>query len=465
MKRNAIIRIVLWSIVLVVLLAILFTVIYVPGAGIGVRENPVEATMVPVPVPRVATEDMESGNAITTDDLNVRRAPSPEAEVVAFAEEGTVLNILRTETIGSIQWGYIGAPTMGWVAMEYVQMLEPVEDGNTDIQVTSPTEAQQYNAVVTADGLNVRTMPSSMAPVAGMVKKGDHLLIKKQETVEDITWGYTPAPVNGWVMMEYVELLEPADVEITTMETTVTPEEEITGYGVALDAASIRNMEIEWASGAIVIKPMDITEIRISEEGVNQSSDPMVWKVKDGKLVIQYSRNTDHDFGIGLLQGKDVKNLTIQVPRNWSCNSLEIDAASASLEVNDLTIREMEFDGASGTCIFNNCTVENLDLDTASGDVLFKGSLTQMECDAASANIILELTSIPKSLDLDTASGNLDLTLPEDAGFTVTMDTVSGEFTSDFTTTQRNGSYVAGNGRCRIDVDAMSGCVMIRKVQ
>jgi len=181
--------------------------------------------------------------------------------------------------------------------------------------------------------------------------------------------------------------------------------------------------------------------------------------------VIQYSRNTDHDFGIGLLQGKDVKNLTIQVPRNWSCNSLEIDAASASLEVNDLTIREMEFDGASGTCIFNNCTVETLDLDTASGDVLFKGSLTQMECDAASANIILELTSIPKSLDLDTASGNLDLTLPEDAGFTVTMDTVSGEFTSDFTTTQRNGSYVAGNGRCRIDVDAMSGCVMIHKVQ
>ena len=465
MKRNAMFRIVLWGTILFVLLALFFFLLYTPGAGRHLRDETPAETMVAVPLPRVATEDMDSGNAITTDDLNVRRAPSPEAEVVAFAEEGTVLNILRTETIGSIQWGYIGAPTMGWVAMDYVQMLEPVEDGNADVQVTSPAQSQQYNAVVTADGLNVRTMPSSMSPTAGMVKKGDHLLIEKQETVADITWGYTPAPVNGWVMMEYVELLEPTDVEITTMETTASQEPEITGYGVALDAASIREMEIEWAAGSIVIKPMEITEIRISEQGVDQASDPMVWKVRDGKLAIQYSKNTEHDFGMGLLRGEHSKNLTIQVPISWTCNALEIDAASASLEVNDLTIREMEFDGASGTCVFNNCTVEVLDVDTASGDVLFKGSLGKLECDAASAEILLELTNVPKGVDLDTASGNLDITLPEGAGFTVTIDTMSGEFVSDFETANRNGRFVAGDGRCQIDVDSMSGNVNIQKAQ
>lgn len=465
MKRNAMFRIALWGTILFVLLALFFFLLYTPGAGRGLRDETPAETMVAVPLPRVPTEDMDSGNAITTGDLNVRKSPSMGAEVIGFAEEGTVLNILRTETVGSVQWGYIGAPTFGWVHMDYVQMLEPVEDGNTDIQVTSPTEAQQYNAVVTADGLNVRTMPSSMSPTAGTVKKGDQLLITKQETVEDINWGYTPAPVNGWVMMEYIELLEETQAEIATMETTVSPEEEITGYGVALDAASIRDMEIEWAAGSIVIKPMDITEIRISEEGVNQDSDPMVWKVKDGKLAIQYSKNTDHDFGLGLLRGEHTKNLTIHVPVDWTCHSLEIDAASASLEVNDLTIREMEFDGASGTCVFSNCTVEALDVDTASGDVRFQGNLGKMDCDAASANIILELINVPGNLDLDTASGDLDVTLPEDAGFTVKLDTMSGDFESDFDTTLRNGSHVAGNGRCRIDVDAMSGSVTIRKNQ
>ena len=55
------------------------------------------------------------------------------------------------------------------------------------------------------------------------------------------------------------------------------------------------------------------------------------------------------------------------------------------------------------------------------------------------------------------------MVLPEDAGFTVKLDTMSGDFESDFDTTLRNDSYVAGNGRCRIDVDAMSGDVTIRK--
>ena len=463
MKRNAIIRIVLWSTVLLVLLAILFILVFVPEINRHKRNDVPAETMVAVALPRVATEDMESGNAITIGDLNVRSAPNPDARVVAFAEEGTVLKILRMETIGSIQWGYIGAPTQGWVAMEYVQMLEPVEDGNADVQVTFPAEEQQYNAVVTADGLNVRTMPSFMSPTAGMVKKGDQILITKQETVEDITWGYTPAPVNGWVVMEYVELLEPVDVEITTMETTASPEEEVTGYGVALDAASIRDMEIEWAAGSIVIQPLEITEIRISEKGVNQDADPMVWNVRNGQLNIQYSKNTDHAFGMGLLLGEHSKDLVIEVPLDWQCSSLEIDAASASLTVKDLTIREMEFDGASGTCIFENCTVEKLDVDTASGDVRFLGSLNQMECDAASANVVLELSNVPKSLEMDTASGDLNVMLPENAGFTVAMETMSGNFDSDFTTTQRNGNYVAGDGRCHIEVDAMSGDVTIRK--
>ena len=371
MKRNALFRIVLWGIVLLVLLvllAMLFMGIYLPGISRRIQDN------APVTTP--------------------------------------------TEALIPVQETMVAAP-----------------------ETSAPTETSQYNAVVSADALNIRTMPSSEAPVAGMVEKGDQLLITRQELVNNVAWGYTPAPVNGWVQMEFVELLEPTDVEISTMETTASPEGEITGYGVALDAASIRNMEIEWAAGSIRIQPMEITEIRISEQGVDQDAHPMVWNVRNGQLNIQYSKNTDHSFGMGLLLGEHSKDLVIEVPLDWQCNSLEIDAASASLEVSDLTIREMEFDGASGTCIFENCTVEKLDVDTASGDVRFRCSLNQMECDAASANVVLELSNVPKSLEMDTASGDLDVVLPENAGFTVAMETMSGNFDSDFTTTQRNGNY------------------------
>ena len=389
MKRNAVLRIVLWSIVLAVLLAILFILLYVPGAGRRMRnETPVE-TAIPARLERVTIGDTASGNAITTSGLNVRSAPSTESEVVGFAEEGTVLNILRTETIGSIQWGYLGAPSFGWVAMDYVRMLEPVNEEHVDVQLTSPLEESQ--------------------------------------------------PILS------------------------TEESQIRANAIAMDVSSVRSIEIEWAAGSIVIQPKDITEIYIMEDGLTEKSEPMVWKLRDEKLAIQYSKNTDHDFGMGLLRGNESKDLIIQVPFNWACNSLEIDAASASLEINDLTIRDMEFDGASGTCVFNNCTVETLELDTASGDILFQGNLTRMDCDSASANILLDLKNVPKSLDLDTASGDLDVVLPENAGFTVNMDTMSGNFESDFATSMRNNNYIAGNGQCRIDVDAMSGSVTIRK--
>jgi len=459
MKRNAIIRIVLWSIALVVLLSILFTVLYVPGALRKGQDNPVEETMVPIRLPLVTNS--ENSNAIVTGDVDVHSTPDISADPVAFAERGTMIQILRTELIGSMEWGYISAPNLGWIDMSYVQLLEPVVEETE----TAVKPLEQYNAVVSADALNVRTMPSIMSPTAGKVEKGDHLLITRQETVDGIAWGYTPAPVNGWVVMEYVELLAPTDVEITTMETTATPEPEITGYGVALDAASIREIEIEWAAGSIRIQPKDITEIRIAEKGVNQSEKPMVWKVRDGKLAIQFAENMKISLGTGLNWGDFSKELIIEVPADWQCNSLEVTAAVASLEVSNLTIREMEFDGASGTCVFDNCNVEKLDLDTASGDVRFTGSLQQLDCDAASADIVLELTNVPRSLDMDTASGDLDVTLPADAGFTVSMDTMSGDFDSDFETTSRNGSHVAGNGRCRIDVDGMSGNVNIRKGQ
>ena len=377
MKRNAIIRILLWSIALVVLLAILFLVVFGTTAHTA-YEIPAE-TVVAIPMV-TSPADIASGNAITISDLNVRRTPDAGAEVVGLAEKGTVLNILRQEQIGSIRWGYIGAPVMGWIAMDYVELLEPVAEEDTDVPVTIP------------------------------------------------------------------------------------PETEITGYGVSLDASNIHDMEIEWAAGTISIQPMDIHEIRIEEYGPRQDKEPMVWNVRNDKLFIQYSEKMSHSFGVGLTFGKEAyKDLIIQVPLDWECRSLEVNAAEASLEINGLTIREMEFDGASGTCLFDQCTVEKLDLDTASGDVRFTGSLQQLDCDAASANILLELVNVPESIDLDTASGDLDVTLPGYAGFQVTLETLSGRFESDFDAVSRNGSYVWGDGKCRIDVDAMSGDVIVRK--
>lgn len=379
MKRNAVIRIVIWSIVIAVLLIILFTAIAAPVYRHRNRNDVPAETAIPRPLTEIPEESQPaSANAVAADNLNVRQMPN--------------------------------------------------EESNT----------------------------------AGMVTKGEAMEITRVESVNGAQWGYTTYPVQGWVLMEHVELLGEVQETRVTIDVPV-QEQEVTGYGMVVDAASVRDMEIEWAAGSIVIRPEDITEIRVQEEGVGQSDNPMVWEVREQKLSIQYSKNKELNLGFGLLTGEMGKDLIIQVPRDWTCRELEITAAAATLDIRELTVSEVEFDGASGTCHFENCTVGKLELDTASGNVHFSGSLQQMECDAASAGVTLVLSNIPGSLEMDTASGDLEVVLPEDAGFTVTMETLSGDFESDFETTSRNGSHIAGNGRCRIDVDAMSGDVMIRK--
>ncbi len=241
----------------------------------------------------------------------------------------------------------------------------------------------------------------------------------------------------------------------------VTPVEVLpSGDSLRIPAEQITDIEIEWAAGSILIQPADVEEIEISETEVSDEKYAMRWKHTGNKLTIQFCEETFvNSFGINNFPTKD---LTIFVPQDWSCDSLEIDAASATLEVNDLTIREVEIDTASGTCNFDNCDVNKLDLDTASGDVRFVGSLDILDCDAASASVYAVLDNVPTRMDMDSMSGDLDITLPETAGFTVTMDTMSSDFTSDFETTIKNGNYTHGDGSCRINVDAMSGDVTIR---
>lgn len=227
-------------------------------------------------------------------------------------------------------------------------------------------------------------------------------------------------------------------------------------------ANAITDIEIEWAAGSIILQPGDVEAITFSETAVSDNADALVWEQKGSKLKIQYFKDSVVNFNIGI--GNTLtKDLLITVPQDWVCNSLEIDAASAVLTVTGLTIREVEIDTASGPCDFINCNITSLDLDTASGDIYFTGCLDELDCDAASASFTGVLDNVPSRMDMDSMSGNLDITLPEGAGFTVTMDALSSDFSSDFATTTQNGRHVHGDGSCRINVDAMSGDVIIRK--
>ena len=236
------------------------------------------------------------------------------------------------------------------------------------------------------------------------------------------------------------------------------------GYSDEYDAMQIHNLEIDWVSESIIIHTGETDMLRFEESSVTDPRNQMIAKRSGDKLTLEFCDENAGKWNFGVNALSEIKkDLVITVPQSWICDTLEINTASARVEISDLMVNDLDFDGASGLCIFNNCSIDRLDIDTASGDVQFIGILDSLDFDAASANFRGTFQNVPDTLDVDSMSGDLEITLPEKCGFTLHMDTLSGDFSSDFQTSISSGRYIYGDGSCRISVNAMSGNVHILK--
>ena len=226
-------------------------------------------------------------------------------------------------------------------------------------------------------------------------------------------------------------------------------------------ASEIRNLQIDWVAGSITIQTADTDTITFTEGFYGEETKPMIWKQSGDKLILQFSESA---WGFGFMNNSSVsKDLVVTVPSDWNCNDLSIDSVSAEIQVSDLVCDSIDLNNVSGKCDFENCKTEELTLETVSGKVNYRGELNSMDCDSVSADCEIYAQNCPSEIDMDGVSCDLILYLPENCGFTVDMDTASGDFDSDFPTTSKGGKHIYGDGECEINADSASGNICIRK--
>lgn len=219
----------------------------------------------------------------------------------------------------------------------------------------------------------------------------------------------------------------------------------------------ISEIEIKWVSGDIrIVGGASDNQIFISESSVDNDNYKMVCKHYGSKLTIEYCNQKNNFLGINAPLSKD---LIITVPRAWLCDSIEIETASSNIYLNDFKIRELDIESASGKCEILYCDVVDLDIDTASGDIFFDGDLTYLELDAASANAEFIIEGLPQSINADMASGDLIFVLPDDQGFRLDVDVVSGKLCNEYPA-DHNPQFPP-EFICHIRVKALSGDVTI----
>ena len=107
--------------------------------------------------------------------------------------------------------------------------------------------------------------------------------------------------------------------------------------------------------------------------------------------------------------------------------------------------------------------IDELDLDVVSGNgTITTHNAKDIEMDTVSGNISLDIanSSLLNKIDIDSVSGNTDLYLDGNRGYTLDFDTVSGKFTKDFV----DGTDTSLN-RFMINFDSVSGDLHIHKKQ
>ncbi len=213
-----------------------------------------------------------------------------------------------------------------------------------------------------------------------------------------------------------------------------------TAGGGSVDASKVQNLQIDWAAGSVTILTADTDTITFSESETDATSLKMGYKQSGNTLYIDYSSG---GISIGLISTPK-KDLTVTVPQDWICNELELDGASLSISIRDVSVK-------------------NLDIDGAANNLQFEGSLQKLNCDGAANDLTVLGTTAPEHIDLDGASIRLTLTLPEGTGYIAELEGLSCNLHSDYDHTHKDGKYVYGNEACRIEADGVSCSVTICK--
>lgn len=179
--------------------------------------------------------------------------------------------------------------------------------------------------------------------------------------------------------------------------------------------------------------------------------------------------NGDVDIGMGLEVGQlSVKTASGDAEfRDADCQELIFHSASGDLYAKGVSSRTVVAETASGDVDLTG-GFASVKIGTASGDVRLTGHSQEIRCSSASGDVEADLYEVPQQLNVNSKSGDCEITIPGGEGFTLQFSTVSGEVDSDFQLVgpvgKRSGEaiYLDGGGRT-FHISSISGDIELRQ--
>lgn len=235
------------------------------------------------------------------------------------------------------------------------------------------------------------------------------------------------------------------------------------GSSGEVPANQIEEIKIQWVSGSVTVQSGTGDRIQFSETPVKESKQ-MVWDIDGRKLTVRFQESEKNVFGG--FHANSSKDLTVTIPEGWQGKTFDIENVSSDIGIDNLSAAYIKLNTVSGKCNLKDCIAQDVSMETVSGKLYYSGNLESLKCSSVSADCEAMLYSCPSEVDMSGISGNLKLHLPADCGFQTEIETISGHYSCEFDTVciggnSRNGTYLHGDGACKISMEGVSGNVSI----
>lgn len=202
----------------------------------------------------------------------------------------------------------------------------------------------------------------------------------------------------------------------------------------------VKNIDVSWVAGKVEIARHGGDEIILTEKASRglKENEKVHWMVDGDTLYVKYVRAGKVSFN-----WLD-KDLTLLLPEGVEMDDIRIAGVSAQIDADLPEAESVAVESVSGAADVTFQRTETVRANTVSGDMT------------------LRFAAAPERIEADGVSADLTVLLPENAGFTADMDSVSGRIGGDLT--EGGGkvkNYTRGNGACSISMDSVSGDLLL----
>lgn len=149
-----------------------------------------------------------------------------------------------------------------------------------------------------------------------------------------------------------------------------------------------------------------------------------------------------------------------------SSNRFTMKSTSGDVRAEDCSVREFSINSTSGDVTFGRVKSAIIHTSSKSGDVRATAEVEEFRASSISGDVTLTVESDAR-IHANSVSGDVDLLCNNHGnGYEANIRTVSGSkslsFDKDRSNLYKNGSYVFGNGGCKIEAHTTSGDIRIR---